>query len=129
MAVGLTNLTFTVKKSREAKKGVEVDFLVDFGAIYSLAPAMLLKKMGISAYKTLSFSLADGTKITRKVGDAYFECRGEGGAAPVIFGEKNDQPLLGATTLESIGLVLNPFNRELYPMRLPLGHLKQAEVL
>jgi predicted aspartyl protease len=69
----------------------------------------------------MTFVLADGTEIRRKVGDAYFEWRGEGGAAPVIFGEKGDEPLLGATTLESLGLVLNPFNRELSPMRMMLA--------
>ena len=64
------------------------------------------------------FSLPDGTRITRQVGDAYFEYQGEGGAAPIIFGEDGDEPLLGATALESCGLVLNPFRRELYPMRM-----------
>ena len=61
------------------------------------------------------------TAITRKVGDAYFEFQGEGGAAPVIFGEPGDEPLLGATTLESIGLVLDPFKRRLIPMRMILA--------
>ncbi len=69
----------------------------------------------------MEFSLADGTTISRKVVDAYFEYKGDGGAASVIFGEKGDEPLLGATTLESIGLVLNPFTRELYPMRMSLA--------
>ena len=55
------------------------------------------------------------------MGDAYFEFQGEGGAAPVIFGEKGDEPLLGATTLESIGLVLDPFKRRLIPMRMLLA--------
>ena len=32
-----------------------------------------------------------------------------------------DKPLLGATTLESLGLVLNPFKRQLVPMRLMLA--------
>ena len=71
-------------------------------------------------YKTMEFAFADGTTVTRQVGDAYFEYRGQGGAAPVIFGESGDQPLLGATTLESLGLALNPFQRELYPMKLVL---------
>lgn len=66
----------------------------------------------------MDFSLADGTLISRRVGDAYFELNGEGGAALVIYGEEGDNPLLGATTLESLGLVLNPFTRELYPMRI-----------
>ena len=44
-----------------------------------------------------------------------------GGAAPVIFGEKGDEPLLGATTLESLALVLDPFKRRLLPMRMILA--------
>jgi len=40
----------------------------------------------------LEFILADGTKINRKVGDAYFEYNSEGGSAPVIFGEERDEP-------------------------------------
>lgn len=80
----------------------------------------MLEELNIKSYKEITFSLADGTHIHRKVGDAYFEYNGNGGAAPVIFGEPGDQPLLGATTLESLGLALNPFTRELYPMRMLL---------
>ncbi len=119
--MGITNLKFTVKESRKSTKKVQIDFLIDSGAVYSLVPVSLLKKLNIEPYKTMEFSLADGTKVKRKVGDAYFEYKGDGGSAPVIFGEKHDEPLLGATTLESIGLVLNPFTRELYPMRLLLA--------
>jgi len=80
-----------------------------------------LEKIGISPHRTLSFVRADGTEIERPVGDAYFERNGQGGAAPVIFGEPGDEPLLGATTLESLALILGPFKRELRPMsRLPL---------
>ncbi len=92
--------------------------MIDSGVVYSLVPSDFLKQLGIKSYKTVEFSLADGTTISRKVGDAYFEYKGVGGAASVIFGEKGDEPLLGATTLESIGLVLNPFTRVLYPMRM-----------
>ena len=69
----------------------------------------------------MDFSLFDGRTITRQVGDAYFEFGGDGGAAPVIFGGKGDEPLLGATTLGSIGLVLDPFKRLLIPMRMLLA--------
>jgi hypothetical protein len=33
----------------------------------------------------------------------------------------DDQPLLGAVTLEILGLVLNPFNRQLQPMQAVLA--------
>jgi hypothetical protein len=70
----------------------------------------------VRAHREVDFSLADGTTIRRQVGDAYFEVKGQGGASPVIFGEEGDKPLLGATTLESIGPVLDPFKRRLIPM-------------
>jgi hypothetical protein len=62
--------------------------LIDSGAVYSLALPSTLKKLGICPLREVDFTLADGTTITRRVGDAYFELGREGGAAPVIFGKK-----------------------------------------
>jgi predicted aspartyl protease len=118
--VGVTRERLTVKASRKSRKAIAVDFLIDSGAVYSLVSAERLKSIGIGPYKKLDFTFADGTIVTREVGDAYFEYRGDGGAAPVIFGQEGDQPLLGATTLESLGLVLDPFHRKLHPMKLVL---------
>ena len=53
--------------------------------------------------------------------DPEWALNGHSGPAPVIFGEKGDEPLLGATTLESLGLVLDPFKRRLLPMRMLLA--------
>ncbi len=119
--MGLTNQKLIVKESRRSRRKAAVNFLIDSGAVYSLVPAPTLKKLEIRPHRKVDFALADGTTITRRVGDAYFEFKGEGGAAPVIFGEKGDEPLLGATTLESIGLVLDPFKRKLIPMRMTLA--------
>ena len=118
--MGLTTQKLLVKESHRARRKADVKFLVDSGAVYSLVPAPILKRLGIHSHREVDFTLADGTSIRRKVGDAYFELRGEGGAAPVIFGEEGDEPLLGATTLESLGLVLDPFKRRLLPMRMLL---------
>lgn len=119
--MGMTYADLTVKKSHEDEDQIEVRFLIDSGAVYSLIPKTDLEKIGIRSHRVMKFVLADGAEIERKVGDAYFEWRGEGGAAPVIFGEEGDEPLLGAMTLESLGLVLNPFNRELIRMRMMLA--------
>ena len=67
--------------------------------------------------------MADGT-VLKRVCSAYFEFEGEGGPAPVVYGEEGDEPLLGATTLKSLGLVLNPFTRTLHPMRMLMAKLK-----
>lgn len=79
-----------------------------------------MDEIGVETHRSIDFSLADGTIISRRVGDAYFEMNGKGAAAPVIYGEEGDSALLGATTLEAMGLVLNPFKRELYPMKMVL---------
>jgi clan AA aspartic protease len=118
--MGLTNQKLVVKESRRSRRKAAVRFLIDSGAVYSLVPTPILRRLGIRPHRSVEFALADGTTITRQVGDAYFEYQGEGGAAPVIFGEQGDEPLLGATTLESIGLVLDPFKRRLVPMRMLL---------
>ncbi len=119
--MGLTNQKLLVKETRRARRKATVNFLIDSGAVYSLVPAPTLRRLGVRPYRKVDFSLADGRTITREVGDAYFEIRGDGGAAPVIFGEEGDEPLLGATTLESLGLVLDPFKRRLIPMRMLLA--------
>lgn len=92
-----------------------------------MVPGKILDKLEIEPYKEMSFSLADGTTIKRKISSAYFEFEGEGGPAPVIYGEDSDTVLLGVTTLESIGLVLNPFTRTLHMMRMLLVMIKEIE--
>jgi predicted aspartyl protease len=118
--MGMTSQKLVVKENRRGRRKATVTFLIDSGAVYSLVPASTLRKLGIRPYRAVDFTLADGRTITRPVGDAYFELQGEGGAAPVIFGEDGDEPLRGATTLESIGMILDPFKRRLIPMRMLL---------
>ena len=119
--MGLTQQKLIVKPSHDSRRKAVVDFLIDSGATYSLVPATTLKRLAIRPYRKVEFSLADGTMITRRLGDAYFELDGKGAAAPVIFGEQDDEPLLGVTTLEAIGLVLDPFKRRLIPARMMLA--------
>src|SRR6266516_2020470 len=114
--MGLTSQKLVVKESRRARRKAAVNFLIDSRAVYSLVPAPTLRRVKVHPYRKVDFALTDGRTITRHVGDAYFEFRGEGGAAPMIFGERRDDPLLGATTLESISLVLDPFKQRLIPM-------------
>ena len=122
--MGITTAILKVREHRKAEKWAEVNFLVDSGAVYSLVPGKILDEIGIEPYREMTFSLADGTALKRKVCSAYFEYEGEGGPAPVVYGEEGDEPLLGATTLESLGLVLNPFTRTLHPMRMLMTKLK-----
>ena len=123
--MGITSAILKVKEHRKSEKIAEVNFLIDSGAVYSLVPGKVLDALDIEPYKEMSFYLADGTTLKRKVCSAYFEYEGESGPAPVVYGEEGDEPLLGATTLESLGLVLNPFTRTLHPMRMLMAKLNK----
>ena len=106
------------------RRAEAVNCLVDSGAIYSLVPAPVLRKLGIKSHSTREFVLANGEVIRRRLATATFEYEGRRGDSMVIVGEKGDDPRLGATTIEGFGLVLDPFRRELRPMKLPLKSLK-----
>jgi len=96
-------------------------FLVDSGAAYSLLPHDVWRSIGLAAKRSMSFTLADGTIIERKISECHISLPEGEGHTPVILGEPGDDALLGAVTLENLGLVLNPFNRTLQPMRMMLA--------
>jgi predicted aspartyl protease len=101
-------------------KQATVRFLVDSGATYSLLPHKDWQTIELSPKRSLTFILADGTTIERKVSECHIALPQGDGHTPVILGEPGDEPLLGVVTLEILGLVLNPFNRTLQPMRMLL---------
>ena len=118
--MGLTYVKVRVGNPANGRRAEEVNCLVDSGAVYSLIPGQVLKKLHIKPHSTRDFVLANGEVISRRLATATFEYEGRRGDSMVIVGEPGDDPLLGATTLEGFGLVLDPFRRELRPMKLPL---------
>jgi clan AA aspartic protease len=119
--MGLTVLSVQVANVAHPDVTETIEFLVDSGAIYSVVPTPILEKLGIKPLTTEKFRLADGTTIARKKGGALFKYGDRIGVADVIFGEAGDSELLGAFTLESLGLALDPLRRELKPLPMMLA--------
>jgi len=101
-------------------KEEQLRLLVDSGATYSLLPKETWERIALMPKREHAFTLADGTTITRKVSECYIVLPQGEGHTPVILGEADDEALLGVVTLEILGLVFNPFNRTLQPMRMLL---------
>ena len=118
--MGLTFVTVRVGNPAAGGRAENVTCLVDSGAVYSLIPETVLQKLDIKPHSSREFILADGQVVHRFLATATFEYEGRRGDSMVIVGEAGDDPLLGATTLEGFGLVLDPFRRELRPMKVPL---------
>ncbi len=96
-------------------------FLVDSGATYTLLPNDVWHAIGLRPKRLMEFRLADGTAIERQVSECHINLPQGEGYTPVILGEPGDEALVGVITLEILGLVLNPFTRELQPARMLLA--------
>ena len=119
--MGLTVLKVEVGNPSNPEITEPVEFLIDSGAIYSVVPTPILEKLSIKPLTEEEFRLANGETIKRKKGGALFKYGEKIGVADVIFGEKDDSTLLGAFTLEALGLVLDPLKRELKPLPMVLA--------
>jgi predicted aspartyl protease len=124
--MGLTVLKLQVGNPARPDVTRELEFLIDSGAIYSVVPTAILAELGIIPLTEQEFRLANGETIVRKKGIALFKYSDKVGGADVIFGEPEDSTLLGAFTLEALGLALDPLKRELKPLPMILaGYRKE----
>lgn len=119
--MGLTTLQIELANFRKPGKWETVELLVDSGAIYSVIPATVLRRLDVRSEGKEEFVLADGSRITRRKGIAKFRYGKRIGGSDVIFGEPGDSTLLGALTLEALGLSLDPLRRELKQLPMILG--------
>ncbi|PYS34522.1 MAG: aspartyl protease [Acidobacteria bacterium] len=115
----ITFIKVKVANMASPKRSRQYEFLVDSGAVYTVIPENELKKLGIKPTSEEEFTLANGETFKKSVGNALFEFEGKVRAAPVVFGERGIY-LLGATTLEALGLILDPIRRQLKPLPMVL---------
>ena len=91
-----------------------VEAVVDTGAVDSVMPTALLRRLGIDPMRTVRYRTASGERVEYEVGSAYFSAEGFRCIANVVFGPE-DEPLMGATTLEQLYLAVDPRNQRLVP--------------
>lgn len=119
--MGLTFVDAKLTPPGQRRRPKRVRFLVDSGALYSVLRRADWRALGLTSERELDFVLADGTALTRGVSECTFELEGRRATSPVVLGETEDEALLGAVTLETLGLMLNPLSRTLQPMRMILA--------
>ena len=103
--MGITEVRVRVVNLADTSRFAEVDMVVDSGAIYSVVPAGVLRRIGVEPQETQVFGLANGESVRRQMGDVRYEIGDRGRAAPVIFGRRGDACLLGVVTLD-IGVLI-----------------------
>lgn len=124
--MGLTVLEIEIGNPAHPDVTEEIELLIDSGALYSVVPTPILERLGIKPLAKQEFRLANGTRVVRRKGIALFRYGERVGGADVIFGEKADYSLLGTSTLEALGLALDPLKRELKPLPMLLVALHKG---
>ena len=116
--MGTFNVAVTISPA-DFSAGETITALVDTGSTCSMAPASLLRRLGIAPAQTIEFELADGEIVEYATGWAGFSAAGRRGYGRVIFGPE-DEYILGATALEDLALMVDPVNYRLVPTRMLL---------
>ncbi len=93
-----------------------LEALVDTGAGYSVVPHPVLEGLGCQPVRAQRVAFADGRVEEWVLTQVDVECEGRRGASPVFMGPPGAPALLGATTLEILGLGIDPVNRRLVPI-------------
>ncbi len=102
--------------SPDKARTLDLDALVDTGALYTQAPASLLDELGIERTRSITLEFADGRIGQYDVGEVLASINGESVNTLVVFGEDTAKPLLGAYTLEGLSLAADPVTQRLLPI-------------
>jgi clan AA aspartic protease len=97
---------------------VEVEALVDTGAIYSAVGSDVLEQLGVKPLERRKFR-AFGGFVERDIGEVGVVLMSRRRVVPVVFGEKGGPAILGVTALEIFGLEVDVVR----------GVLREAELL
>jgi aspartyl protease family protein len=119
-AVGYVKVKGFVANPFDRDKCLELEFLADTGAMYTSLPESTLKKLEIVPMGKRSFLIASGERKEFPVGEAYIEVEGIGVTSLVLYGSEGVPSLLGVTTLELLGLQVDPTTGKLKPAELYL---------
>ena len=89
--------------------------LVDTGASISAAPASVLRGLGVEPSFRQSFRSAHGESREMDVGHTWVRVDGKEVFTLVLFNDEGSTPLLGAVTLESVFMMVDPVDQKLVP--------------
>jgi aspartyl protease family protein len=111
--------TFTVPlavANDEASRFETFEAWVDTGASYTWIARPTLEALGHTPEDDREFELADGRKITYGVKEIVVRADGRTTTTWVVFGEPGTDALLGAVTLQELGLGVAALNERLIPV-------------
>ena len=93
-----------------------VEALVDTGATFTSVPADILEELGVEPRRQVNLRLADGSTHTQPLGRVVAELDETEEITFVIFGDPGSPSTIGAVTLETFLLGVDPAGKRLVPV-------------
>jgi clan AA aspartic protease len=113
--LGFTYVKVKMVNPTSPERSETVELIVDTGAVYTIVPKDILETLKIDRRGSRVFQTVNKQKIKRDIGVAVVEYLDAVAGTNVIFGEEDDIPVLGVTTLEELGLEVDPISKQLKP--------------
>ena len=101
---------------RFRERYAHIDALVDTGSSYTSLPEGLLDELRIERETTRNFELADNRIVEYALGETRVRIDNREQTVLVTFAPDDTTPLVGATTLEILGLGIDPIAETLVPV-------------
>lgn len=116
--MGMFQVRVTVSNPQDQARSFTESFWVDSGAYHTFVPEGRLACIGITPMRTREFTLADGQRSPRLIGEAmlYIESLGERATCQIVFGPPDSLYLLGASALEAFTVGIDPLHQKLTPI-------------
>jgi len=102
--MGLFNSRLRIWNPASPERKEEAELLVDTGASYSWLSRQRLDALGIRPSGRMQFRTIEGRIIERDVAPVFVAANGHTGGDTVVVAEPGDTEVLGAHTLEALGL-------------------------
>jgi len=102
---------------------------LDTGSDDTALPRTFLRKLGVRPLGRDRYELADGRRVHRQYGIAFFRLRGDVGATRVMFCGPRDAPVLGVIALEELGFLIDVKRGGLRKFRRQMISTRRAGVL
>lgn len=93
-----------------------VEALVDTGSSFTTMPTPILERLEVAAHRSIRLRLADGRVQDRPVGRVRAQLDGVEDDILCVFGTADSVPTIGAHTLETFLLGVDPDRQRLVPV-------------
>ena len=103
----------------QPEKAEELDASVDTGAAFSWVSRTRLERLGVTPSRQMPFRTIDGRILERDLAIVHIGTNGYVAPDLVVMAEPGEMEVIGAHSIEGLGLAADPVQKKLVPTVMP----------